>query len=237
MTIINGNLTTIGGTSDMDNSHAPTNALVSLIGSWHGRTWKSMHPPMPTMRMSPAAITTSTHLVVAGGGISIYDKKLSVVEVMDIEAMQWFKATSLPQDVRYPQMTSCGDHLFLCEDSAMFSCNIYTLIRSSIPASDDRLRDLSTVWMTSANIPVKFAPCLATLKGYVLAIGGKDPHNNSTGDIHCYDMSSNLWTLIGRMPTPRSHVLSAVLSSGELVVVGGVYGKTCITTEIGLCSS
>ena len=68
----------------------------------------------------------------------------------------------------------------------------------------------------------------------MLAIGGDDGATNPTGAIHCYDVATNLWSVIGEIPTPRYQVLAAVLPSNELVVVGGYdAGHMCSTLEIG----
>ena len=70
----------------------------------------------------------------------------------------------------------------------------------------------------------------------MLAIGGYDD-GNPTGAIHCYDVTTNSWCVIGEMPTPRCQVLTAVLPCNELVVVGGLDTnyKLLTTTDIATC--
>ena len=72
---------------------------------------------------------------------------------------------------------------------------------------------------------------LTTLRGQVLAIGGSDQWRGGTptGAIHQYNRSTNSWSVIGEMPTPRAHPLVAVLPSHKLIVVGGL---NCAVTEI-----
>ena len=55
-----------------------TNTLFSLSGN----SWKEVLPPMPTKRCRPAAASTPTHLVVAGGmrGYIYISENLSRVE-------------------------------------------------------------------------------------------------------------------------------------------------------------
>ena len=79
------------------------------------------------------------------------------------------------------------------------------------------------------------------MKGKILAIGGsanKKFGGTPTGAIHYYDRSTNSWSAIGEMPTPRSHTLVAVLPSNELIAVGGVdrTGMLCNITEIAICA-
>ena len=236
MAIVGNRLTTIGGSTNIHSTNATTNVLQSLSTNWlgAGKKWKELPSSMPTKRMCPVAATTEKYLVVAGGGASINDDKLAVVEVMNMETMEWFVASSLPQAVRYPQMTLNGDMLFLCNDnSSTFYCSLNELLIKSCRPNSTSTSDSSPVWTRGANIPVHLGPGLTTLRGQVLAIGGNTACGVSTGDVHCYDRATDSWSVIGRIPTPRSRVLAVVLPGDQVVVVGGVYGETCFTTEIG----
>ena len=222
MAVINDALTTIGG---LDHQKGATNTLHSASGS----SWEEVLPPMPTKRELPAAANTPTHLVVAGGSRSIYGRDpLATVEVLNTETLQWSTASSLPQVLPSPQMTTCGGCIYLASsDNKVFSCSVEDLIKSA-NSSD------CSVWTRLANIPVSRMSTLATLKGRVLAIGGKDD-GNPTGAIHCYDVTTNSWCVISRMRTRRCDVLTAVLHpNDELVVVGGTGTNYTLsaTTEI-----
>ena len=178
--------------------------LLSLSGS----SWEEVLPPMPTLRAYPAAANTPTHLVVAGGTLSLTVGGFATVEVLNTETLQWSTASSLPVAVRYPQMTTCGGCLYLADDeSNVFSCSVEDLLKSTNSS------DGGSVWTRLASIPPSKGSTLATLRGRVLAIGGC---NNRTGAIHCYDVATNSWSVIGEMPTPRYRVLTAVLPSNEI---------------------
>ena len=202
MAVINDTLTTIGG---WDHQLTVTNTLLSLSGS----SWEEVLPPMPTKRMHPAAANTLTHLVVAGGGLSLGDR-VATVEVLNTETLQWFTASSLPQVL----------------DNKVFSCPVEDLLKST--NSND-----CSVWTRLSNISTPQRSSLATLRGRVLAIGGYDD-GNPMGAIHCYDVATKSWSVIGEMPT---WVLTAVLPRNELVVVGGLDTnyKSLATTEIATC--
>ena len=217
MAVINDALTTIGG---WDNQYEATNTLLSLSGS----SWEEVLPPMPTKRAHPAAANTPTHLVVAGGQQSVID--LTPVEVLNTKTFQWSTANSLAEAVRYPQMTTCGGCIYLASSDKVFPCSVEDLLKSTNSS------DGGSVWTRLANIPTPRMSTLATLRGRVLAVGGRDG-GHSTGAIHCYDVATNSWSVVGEIPTPRSGVLTAVLPSNELVVVGGHASYT--TTEIASC--
>lgn len=235
LAVVNDKLTAVGGTTDKNNRDSVTNTLFSLSEKWLGKRWKDILPPMPTKRMCPATVTSSAHLVVAGGSQSIYHNKLDIVEVMNTDTLEWFQAFHLPLPVRYPQMRSCGDYVFLCEDNTTFSCSLNELlIKSCKPGS---INNGVSVWTKRANIPAMYAPSLATVKGQVLAVGGKTADDKSTAEVYRYDRSADKWEVVSHMLTPRSRVLAVALASNELMVVGGVYGEHCMTTEIGECFS
>ena len=223
MAVINDALTTIGG---LDCQGADTNTVLSLSGN----SWVEVLPPMPTKREDPAAANTPTHLVVAGGTLPLSRGGTATVEVLNTETLQWSTASSLPEAVCYPQMTTCGGRLYLADDeSNVFSCCVEDLLKSTNSS------DGGSVWTRLASIPVEEDSTLVTLRGRVLAIGGNDGDDDPTGAIHCYDAATNSWSVISEMPTPRYRVLTAVLPSNELVVVGGLDASEdwCSTLEIG----
>ena len=215
MAVINDALTTIGG---WDDRLGATNTLLSLSGS----SWEEVLPPMPTKRAHPSTAYTPTHLVVAGR---------QTVEVLNTETLQWSTASSLPKAISYPQMTTCDRCIYLVSrDSEVFSCSVEDLLKSTNNS------DGGSVWTRLASIPTSQWSTLATLRGHVLAIGGDDNGGNPTGAIHCYDVATNSWSVIGEMPTPRSLVLALVVASNELVVVGGwVASRICSRNYICIC--
>ena len=233
LAVINEQLTAIGGIKMLLNTN---NTLLNLKHGQSGSEWKQLLPPMPTARIHPAAVTTPTHLVVVGGRTSLLGHSLSIVEVMDIETLQWSTASGLPQVIPYPRVTLCDGRLYLTHnDNTIFSCSMKGLLQSSSePLSTDSSNGES-VWTRLANIPVHKTSSLVTLGGCVLAITSEDCNGRLTGAIHCYNKATNSWSIIGEMPTPRYHVLAAVLLTNNLVVVGG--DKTiltrCTDTEIG----
>ena len=224
MAVINDALTTIGG---QDCQGTVTGTLLSLSGS----SWGKILPPMPTTRSNPAAAMTPTHLVVAGG--TLRADRVVTVEVLNTETLQWSTASSLPQEVGLPQMTTCGGCIYLTSsDNKVFSCSVDDLLKSTNSS------DGGPVWSRLARIPTPYTSSLAALRGRVLTIGGKDDGGNPTGAIHCYNLATNSWSVTDtELPTPRSQVLTVVLHSNELVVVGGRKASgICSSTYIGICS-
>ena len=228
LAVVNDKVTTIGGWGD----GAATNAL----SSWHGgllgwgARWKELPSHMPTARVRPATVTTPTHLIVAGGMTRLDGYGLSTIEILDTNTLQWSSASRSPETLQLPHISLCGEYLYLSQDNAIFTCSVEELLKSCKPSS---------VWTKLTNIPVQYEMSLSTLRGQVLAIGGRDkpfsdPGSTPTGVIHCYDRNTNSWSVIGEMTTPRSHTLVAAQSSNKLIAVGGydAKGRQCNITEI-----
>ena len=237
MAVVNNQLTTIGGQRGYGGT--ATNTLLCLLRSSSEMKWEELFPPMPTSRRWSAAVTTPTHLIVAGGETKGREYKgrgglfedsfcaLSVVEALNTNTRQWSSVSSSPKALRAPNMTLCNGQLYLSQDSKIFSCSVEELLKSHKPASTN---SSGSVWIKLTDIPVRFYASLTTLRGQVLAIGGDHRYGGRpTGAIHQYNRSTNSWSVIGEMPTPRACPLVAVLPSHELIVVGG---SGCAVTEI-----
>ena len=225
MAVVNDKLTTIGG----QRNTTATNTLLCLSGDSSEVKWEELLPSIPTKQVRPAAVTTPTHLVVAGGrkydtvGI---DVGLSTVEVLNLHTLQWASASSSPEALGYPIcMTLCDEHVYWSGDKTILSCSVEELVKSCNPASTNSSAG-DSVW-TRLPDTRSYNTTLATHRGRVLIIGGRDKPvtGTPTGTIDCYDRSTNSWSAIGEMLTPRYDTLVAVLPSNELVVVGGYERK------------
>ena len=208
LAVVNEKLTTIGG-------RKPSSTIINTLFSLNeDGLWVKLLPAMPTERFNPAAVTTSTHLIVAGGSTS--QAATAEVEVLDTKTHQWFTACSLPQVVANPPMTLCDGFLYLSNNiNTVYSCSVEGLLVSANSS------DGGSLWTELAEIPVRINSSIVTLGGRVLAISSKNCDHSQTGAIYRYDETTNSWNIIGEMPTPRRDVLTEVLPSNKLVVVGG----------------
>ena len=225
LAMVNSLLTAIGGKTS---NYEVTNSLLSLTGN----KWTKQFPPMPTKRWLTVVVCSGRSLVVAGGSTGY--KKLSTVEVMDTETLQWSTASSLPHQLCQKTVTLCGDQVYMLggwdqsgkPSKSVFTCSLDALLQSSQPQSlGEQLKTLSSasrseVWHRLADTPVYLFTC-TSLHGRLLAVGGRDSDNKKTTAIHMYNTTTNSWEVISHMTTPRSDCLVAVLPHNELMVVGG----------------
>ena len=224
LAMVNSLLTAIGGKTS---NREVTNSLFSLTDN----KWTKWFPPMPTKRWLTAVVCSGRSLVVAGG--STGHKRLSTVEVMDTETLQWSTVSSLPHPLYQASLTLCGDQVYMLggrdqndkQSKSVFTCSLAALLQSCQPQSlGARLKTLSLasgpkVWHQQADTPVTVSTW-ASLHGQLLAVGGKDSDKETTA-IHMYNTTTNSWEVISHMTTPRRRCLVAVLPHKELMVVGG----------------
>ena len=236
LAVINSLLTAIGGKTP---DHEVTNSLLSLTDN----KWTEKLPPMPTKRQSTAVVCSGRFLVVAGGEGGREDK-LSTVEVMDTETLQWSTASSLPHPLYQATATLSGDRVYMLggfsesgPSKSVFTCSLATLLQSCQPQSlGPRQRSGgSKVWHQLADTPVTLFAC-TSLNGQLLAVGGDDSDDKTTNTIHVYNPTTNSWKVISRMATPRTQCLVVVLPHNELMVVGGDVPEIWTTDSIEFAS-
>ena len=225
LAMVNSLLTAIGG---LTSNSEVTNSLFSLTDN----KWTKHFPPMTTKRWVTAAVCSGRSLVVAGVGEE--DKYLSTVEVMDTERLQWSTVSSLPHSLGQASATLCGDQVYMVggfhqsgkQSKSVFTCSLDALLQSCQPQSlgaqlkTSSLASRPKVWHQLADTPYTLSTC-ASLKGRLLAVGGKDSDDKYTTAIHMFNTTTNSWEVISHMATPRYRCLVAVLPHNELMVVGG----------------
>ena len=178
---------------------------------------------MPTERATSTALCTGTSLIVAGRtGEDKSKSKLQVVEVMNTETRQWSTVADLPQPLWEAPAAVCGDQLYVVGDSSMYTCSVLSLIQSRKSGAE--------VWKkVAAPPPTMLQTTCVSIRGRLLAIGGRDSDNVRTTAIRMYNPTTDSWKVISNMKTPRYWCIAAVLCNCRLMVVGGC--TTDKTTE------
>ena len=249
LAIVNGLLTLIGGLADRGLANAISNTLLSLIGDdVDTKEWKEHFPPMPTARYFTAAVTTSQHLVVAGGiGIEKLSRflpnqtkkvNLSCVEVMNTntDTHTWSTVASLSHPYCKMSATICGDKLYLlggvdprAKTHSVLACSVAKLVESN--------KDSDGVWKQLRNDAPNYYCTGANLNGDLIVVGGEAQSGKETtvkNEVYKYDPDRGTWKLITNAPTARYNCLVATFPSKKMVVVVGgcEEKKLCTATEI-----
>ena len=226
LAMVNGLLTLIGG-FEGGIIRSPKNQLFSLSSARNTSSsttdygWIVLLPPMPTKRCNTAAITTEEGKLIVAGGESgtTYMQRLSTVEVMDTKTLVWSAVASLPHPYSSTSVAICEDDLYLLggldskkETKSVITCSLTELVQSN--------GETMSVWYRAADSANYYSTC-AAVNGELLAVGGCDDEGKAVGNVYKYKSSTNSWDLISNMPTARYQCLVAVLSTDEMMAVGG----------------
>ena len=115
----------------------------------------------------------------------------------------------------------------------VFSASIHDILHSAVPTDETPSSD---AWKTLEPTP-RYRPAGAVLAGRLVALGGMErmesPGASAAKEIYMYSHSSDSWIYIGDLPAPREAVTAVVLSTTEILVMGGFCGHIVNTVYKG----
>ena len=208
LAIIDSELTTVGGWDRAGR----TNKLFTLR---QGK-WFEVYPPMNTARSYHAVVSTSDgdYLIAIGGWVSD-GGMTATVELFQVKSRRWYTLTDLPQTLRDPSATICGDQLHVIGvDDNGYSCSL-----QSLPSNDRPITSpLTLSWKPLPPLPVKHSTA-ATLCGQLVLIGGWQGLS-LVNSIH--QLVEGQWVEIGSMTSGRRWCLAVSPSPDRILIVGGL---------------
>ncbi len=191
------------------------------VSKWDqtNKFWQRLDPPMPTPRGEATAIGYMSYLVVIGG----FDgSALSTVEVLDFDSenpKKWCAVASLPEACISPQpvLTQEGEGLYvlgrgsgLKDKKLAFSASLAQLVQGAKGA-----------WTQLTEPPLACSGAVG-LRGYLLAIGGKDKQSQKKASVHMYLPGTGEWLCVAELPYPQHSCTCASLSPERFLIIGGV---------------
>ncbi len=226
MAVVNQQLVLVGGC----NRHYRNQSTILVWGSTSQR-WATPYPNMPTARTSPAAVGYQQCLVVAGGE---GDSSLTAVEILNSSTKRWSTISPLPIQCNDLTPAVVGDTLYLLggetgplsPNNQMFSFSLPALVSHAVstpraPPPAWEATDTELTWSTAVS-----------LHDSLLAVGGKNDQGRHSSAIRLYNTQTRQWTKVGDVPAALSWCTSAVLPSGELIVLGGYGGGGRRSTKL-----
>ena len=195
--------------------------------------WKKTIPPMPTSRNPPDILSLPSVLIVAGGHTESNWIYAPAVEIFKPDVSQWYTTDPLPTPCTNVSLTSVGN---ICYALGGFSspwhlnhalyASVDDLLLNAVPANQTTHRDTQSAWKTLSNTP-NYGPSAGVLGGNLLAIGGTETASSSVPStmnkkIHMYSPSTTSWIYVSDLPAPHYNTAVAVLSSTEILVIGGL---------------
>ena len=238
---VNGKVVAIGGQKEGD--YRTTNDVLTY--DERSRKWKQTLPPMATGRRSPGVLSLQSALVVAGGFTSI-GEYTDAVEICKADTSQWYRTDRLPIGCTLVSLViigntchALGGYKHPLHLNQVHYASVDDLLHNAVPAdqttrSGSRLSvhvNTQPAWKTLANTPT-YQPAAAVLAGNLLAIGGNETSEGGADkkEVYMFSPSTNSWIYISDLPEPRSFTTVAVLSSTEILVIGGRYDSGRVNT-------
>ena len=230
LAVVKGLLVAIGGCKTIQEYDTYSSKLLSLP------SYNPAFLDMPTRRRSATCVTTDNILVVAGGRIGpLRSDCIDVVEVMkviDHRTQVWSTVASLPHCYARASVAINGDQFYMLGGTdgkgwtkLVLTCSLAQLLQSSFSSSP------SSVWQSIAETPAYNSTC-ATINGHLFAIGGCNANCVPSADIHRYNPRGNSWDYICNIPTRKYLACVAILSTGEVMVVGGKNNEQGCDTDL-----
>ena len=193
---------------------------------------------MPTARDSVDVLSVQSALVVAGGDTTsilkmpFYNMTSSAVEVFKAGTSQWYRTDPLPTPCYDISLVAVGNTIYAIGgyngvylNQALFA-SVDDLLGNAVPADQTTHSDSSgthSAWKTLSDTPT-YRPAAAALAGCLLAIGGRETSQKGGAikkEVYMYSPSTSSWIYISDLPAPRYGTAVAVLSSTEILVIGG----------------
>ena len=195
--------------------------------------WKLITPPdcKPMARDCASVLSLQTALIVAGGEYKLRFAT-NVVEVFLEDTSQWCRTDPLPTECCSLSMVAIGNTCYAIGGfkfpshlNQAFYASVDDLLHNAVPANQTThsgSSDTESAWKTLPNTP-NYGSTAAVLGGNLLAIGGwkSSREEASTKQIHMYSPSTNSWIYISDLPEPRADIAIAILSSTDILVIGG----------------
>ena len=229
---VNGKLVAVGGLKRSNGNE--TNYVYTY--DERSRKWKQTIPPMPTARCSLSVLSLQSALVVAGGYTSTFS---NAADVFKPDTSQWYRTDPLPTACCNLSLVAIGN---TCNalggynssdlNQALYA-SVDDLLGNVVPANQTThsgSSDTESAWKTLPNTPT-YRPAAAVLAGNLIAIGGEETSEGGAAkkEIYMYSPSTKSWIYISDLPALQSRTAVAVLSSTEVLVIGG-YNNGSVNT-------
>ncbi len=185
-----------------------------LLGLLQVGQWTSIPPlNVPRQELGVAAVEGRVYAI---GGIGTDLQASKVVEIFDTRTGKWQPGPSLPIPMHHPNVAAIGSKIYV---AGGFSDPGFTPVANVFELDVDTDR-----WLPKPDLRRARAAGAAVAYGERLYVFGGDAGDQSVRDTSMYDPSTNLWTELAPMPTPRNH-MGAALLRGRIYVVGGRPGN------------
>ena len=181
--------------------------------------WRKTLPPMATKRYRASAVEFADNILVAGGedykGINI-----NIVEVYN--GHHWAEAQYLPEPCYRMKSTVLNGHWYLMGGPGQGKKVYYSSLDSLVASCRPSEKPLPSVWKRLPDVPHVLSST-AVFGNRLIAVGGVLlGHQSPSPSIHAYSPHTQSWVHVGDMPVGLISTCTAVLPTGDLMVIGGL---------------
>jgi N-acetylneuraminic acid mutarotase len=178
--------------------------------------WRETLPPMTTKRHSASAVEFADNILVAGGE----DDKGRSVDIVEVyNGHHWAEAQCLPKPCYEIKSTVLNGHWYLMggwgQGEEVYYASLDSLVASCRPSE----KSLPSVWKRLRDVP-HVRSSTAVFGNKLIAVGGQGYPPSSS--IHAYSPHTKSWVHVGDMPVGLGSTCTAVLPTGDLMVIGGL---------------
>ena len=198
---------------------------------------------MPTARWSPSTLSLQSALLVVGGALDIRSSHYSdTVELFKSDTLQWYKTGHLPVGCCLISLVAIGSTCYALGgwngsnlNQALYA-SIDDLLGNAVPANQTTScrssSDTCSAWKRLPNTPA-YRSAAAVLAGNLLALGGDGTSSGGPDkkEVYMYSPSTNSRIYISDLPAPRADTSAAILSSTEILVIGGYYSPLALSVN------
>ena len=186
-------------------------------------------PPMKVRRDLISAVGYGDYLLVAAGQGDTVGQYLDTVEVYN--GQTWSTAKPLPRSCCCMKSSILGGCWYLMGGGGQFATGFFKAYHDIFFAPFDSLiasresSDNTSVWKSLTDTPhIRSTP--VTFGSRLIAIGGEREGDLPVSFIHAYSWHTKSWVEVGNLPNAGCDCCVVVLSTGELIVIGGFVTDT-----------
>ena len=177
--------------------------------------WRNTLPPMKTKRCKASAVEFAENIVVAGGnGDEWRIVNINIVEVYN--GHHWAEAQCLPIPCYNMKSTVLNGHWYLMGGVGQGKEVCYASLDSLVASCRPSEKPLPSVWKRLPDVPHEHSSTVV-YGNRLIAVGGYP----SSSSIHAYSPHTQSWVHVGDMPVELDSTCTAVLPTGDLMVIGG----------------
>jgi len=181
-----------------------------------GDAW-TLGTPLPEARLEPGVTSIGQRLIVLGG----FDATLAItrdIDAYDALTDEWHSIQDAPVAWTHPNVAAVATTLYLLGGLEG---------TSFIPRGDSFALDLETptaAWRPLAPMPPGYergAAAVVVSPPHVFLLGGATMTGAVATNLD-YNLSTDTWSLLPELPSPRSHAAAMRMADGTLIVAGGL---------------